>query len=84
MKATKVDGVYSSNPETNDDASLIPRLNYAEVLQRGLKVMDAAAIALCMESEIPIQIFNIRVPGIMKRVVLGDDAGSWVGPKEAV
>ena len=84
MKATKVDGVYSSDPETNADASLIPRLNYAEVLQRGLKVMDAAAIALCMESEIPIQIFNIRVPGIMKQVVLGDDAGSWVGPKEAV
>ncbi len=53
-------------------------------MQRGLKVMDAAAIALCMESEIPIQIFNIRVPGIMKQVVLGDDAGSWVGPKEAV
>jgi len=84
MKATKVDGVYTSDPATNDDASLIPRMNYAEVLQRGLKVMDAAAIALCMESEIPIQIFNIRVPGIMKQVVLGDDAGSWVGPKEAV
>ena len=84
MKATKVDGVYTSDPETDDDACLIPRLNYGEVLQRGLKVMDAAAIALCMESEIPIQIFNIRVPGIMKQVVLGDDAGSWVGPKEAV
>ena len=59
-------------------------MNYAEVLKRGLKVMDAAAIALCMESEIPIQVFNIRVPGIMKQVVLGDDVGSWVGPEEAV
>ena len=84
MKATKVDGVYTSDPVANQDASLIPRLGYEEVLQRGLKVMDAAAIALCMESEIPIQIFNIGVPGIMKQVVQGEDVGSWVGPKEAV
>jgi uridylate kinase len=84
MKATKVDGVYTSDPVADEDASLIPRLGYEEVLQRGLKVMDAAAIALCMESEIPIQIFNIGVPGIMKQVVLGDDVGSWVGPREAV
>jgi uridylate kinase len=46
--------------------------------------MDAAAIALCMESQIPIQIFNIRAPGIMKRVVIGENVGSWVGPEEAV
>ena len=84
MKATKVDGVYTSDPITNADAKLIPRMSYEQVLQRGLKVMDAAAIALCMESEIPIQIFNIGVPGIMRQVVLGDDVGSWVGPKEAV
>ncbi len=84
MKATKVDGVYTSDPVTDADAKLIPRLSYEEVLRRGLKVMDAAAIALCMESEIPIQIFNINVPGIMKRVVMGEQIGSWVGPKEAV
>lgn len=84
LKATKVDGVYTSDPVGNDEAKLIPRLSYEEVLQRGLKVMDAAAIALCMESEIPIQIFNIGEPGIMKQVALGQDVGSWVGPKEAV
>lgn len=84
MKATKVDGVYNSDPAIDSDARLIPRLSYDEVLQRGLKVMDAAAIALCMESEIPIQIFNIRIPGIMRQVVLGEDVGSWVGTKEAV
>ena len=84
LKATKVDGVYTSDPVADKDASLIPRLSYEEVLQRGVKVMDAAAIALCMESEIPIQIFNISVPGIMRQVVLGDDVGSWVGPREAV
>jgi uridylate kinase len=84
MKATKVDGVYSSDPETDADARLIPRLSYDEVLQRGLRVMDAAAISLCMENSIPIQIFNIHVPGIMMQVVNGSDVGSWVGPEEAV
>ena len=84
MKATKVDGVYTSDPVADKNARLIPRLSYDEVLQRGLKVMDAAAIALCMESEIPIQIFNIGVPGIMIQVVQGENVGSWVGPKEAV
>jgi uridylate kinase len=82
MKATKVDGVYTSDPVTNEDARLIPRLSYGEVLQRGLRVMDAAAISLCMESQIPIQIFNIRKTGIMKQVVLGENVGSWVGPGE--
>jgi uridylate kinase len=84
MKATKVDGVFTSDPVTDGAAQLIPRLGYQEVLQRGLRVMDAAAIALCMESQIPIQIFNIRTPGIMKQVVLGGDVGSWVGPGETV
>ncbi len=84
MKATKVDGVYTSDPATDADARLIRRLRYEEVLKRGLRVMDAAAISLCMESEIPIQIFNIRTPGIMKQVVLGEEVGSWIGPEEAV
>ena len=64
MKATKVDGVYTADPVTDPDARLMPRLTYQEVLQRGLRVMDAAAISLCMENEIPIQIFNIHKPGI--------------------
>ncbi len=82
MKATKVDGVYTADPVTNADARLMPLLSYQEVLQRGLRVMDAAAIALCMESQIPIQIFNIHKPGILKRVVLGEDMGSLIGPGE--
>jgi uridylate kinase len=82
MKATKVDGVYTSDPVTDPDARLIPRLGYGEVLQRGLRVMDAAAISLCMESQIPIQIFNIRTSGIMRQVVLGESVGSWIGPGE--
>ena len=82
MKATKVDGVYTADPVTDADARLMPRLDYQEVLSRGLRVMDAAAISLCMESQIPIQIFNIHKPGILKRVVLGDDMGSLIGPGE--
>lgn len=82
MKATKVDGVYTADPITDPDAKLMPRLTYQEVLQRGLRVMDAAAISLCMESQIPIQIFNIHKPGILKQVVLGSDMGSLIGPGE--
>jgi len=82
MKATKVDGVYTADPVTNPSARLMPKLTYQEVLQRGLRVMDAAAISLCMENEIPIQIFNIHKPGILKRVVLGEDMGSLIGPGE--
>jgi len=82
MKATKVDGVYTADPVTNPTARLMPKLTYQEVLQRGLRVMDAAAISLCMENEIPIQIFNIHKPGILKRVVLGEDMGSLIGPGE--
>lgn len=82
MKATKVDGVYTADPVTDADAVLVPRLDYQEVLQRGLRVMDAAAISLCMESQIPIQIFNIHKPGILRRVVLGEDMGSLIGPGE--
>ena len=83
MKATKVDGVYTADPVIDGSASLIPTLTYAEVLQRGLKVMDAAAISLCMETQIPVQIFNIREPDSMRRVVLGEPVGSLVGPGEA-
>jgi len=82
MKATKVDGVYTADPVTDPDARLMPQLTYQEVLQRGLRVMDAAAISLCMENEIPIQIFNIHKPGILKRVALGEDMGSLIGPGE--
>ena len=82
MKATKVDGVYTADPVTNPNAQLMPKLTYQEVLQRGLRVMDAAAISLCMESQIPIQIFNIHKPGILKQVVLGSDLGSLIGPGE--
>jgi uridylate kinase len=82
MKATKVDGVFTADPVTDPDARLVRRLDFQEVLQRGLRVMDAAAVSLCMENQIPIQIFNIHEPGILKQVVLGEDVGSLIGPGE--
>jgi uridylate kinase len=84
VKGTKVDGVYSADPVRNSSATLHPRLSYQDVLKRELKVIDAAAISLCRESEIPLQIVNISHPGIFKQVVLGVEVGSWIGPEEAL
>ena len=84
MKATKVDGVYTADPVKDSSAELMRRLSYQEVLRRGLKVMDGAAISLCMETGIPIQIFNIHKPGILERAVQGEDVGSLILPEEAL
>ena len=60
----------------------MPRVRYREFLTRELKLMDAAAISLCKESSTPIQILNIRTPGLLRRAVLGDEVGSLIGPGE--
>jgi uridylate kinase len=84
LKATRVDGVYDSNPEQNPDAKFLRTLSYRQALQSGLQVMDAAAIALCMDNGIPIKVFNLRVRGNILRVVTGEDIGSLVsGESEA-
>ena len=84
VKGTKVDGVYSADPMQDASAELLPKLSYQDVLKQELKVIDAAAISLCMESRIPLQIVNISDPGVFKRVVLGMPVGSWIGPEEAL
>jgi len=84
LKATKVDGVYTADPLREPNAQLVPRLTYQDVLRRGLRVMDAAAISLCMDSGIPVQVFNIHASGTLQRVILGEKVGSFVGPEEAV
>jgi len=84
LKATRVDGVYDSNPETNPKAKFLRTLSYRQALQSGLQVMDAAAIALCMDNGLPIKVFNLRVRGNILRVVTGEDIGSLVsGESEA-
>ena len=78
IKATKVDGIYSDDPVTNPDAQLIKKVGYLEVLERGLKVMDSTAISLCMDNKMPIAVFNMRIPGNLKKIMLGEDVGSVV------
>ncbi|HLC42509.1 MAG TPA: UMP kinase [Methylomirabilota bacterium] len=78
LKATKVDGIYSADPALDPKAELLPRPSYIEVLNRGLKLMDAAAISLCMDNKIPIVVFNLMQRGNIKRIVMGESVGSRV------
>jgi len=78
LKGTKVDGLYSADPVKDTRARLLKTANYQQLLEQGLKIMDAAAVSLCQDAKIPIRIFNIRVPGNVRRVVLGEDVGSTV------
>ena len=78
LKATRVDGVYDTNPERDPKAKFLRTLSYRQALESGLQVMDAAAIALCMDNGIPIKVFNLRVRGNILRVVTGEDIGSLV------
>lgn len=79
MKATNVDGVYSADPRKDPGATKFDRISYQEVLERGLKVMDAAAIALCMENKLPILVFDMNHPGNLLRAVKGEVVGTLVG-----
>jgi uridylate kinase len=78
LKATKVDGVYSADPVKVKDARKFTRLKYIDVLKKGLKVMDATAISLCMDNKLPIVVFNLNREGNIKRVVLGEKIGTVV------
>jgi uridylate kinase len=78
LKATKVEGIFDSDPEQNPDARLLTDLTYQEVLERDLRVMDAAAISLCRDNGIPIQVFNLFQHGNIRRVATGERVGSVV------
>jgi uridylate kinase len=78
LKATKVDGVYSSDPKQDPTAERFEELTYMDVLQRGLKVMDGTAITLCMEGELPVVIFNMFEEGNIERVVRGENLGTTI------
>jgi uridylate kinase len=78
LKATKVDGVYSADPLRDPSAQRFSRLSYEEVLRRDLKVMDATAIILCRDHDIPIRVFDMGKPGAVRRVVMGEDEGTLV------
>jgi len=78
LKATKVDGVYDADPLLHKNARKYDELTYLDVLKKRLKVMDATAISLCMDNQIPIIVFNLRRKGNIKRVVLGEKIGTRV------
>lgn len=78
LKATKVDGVYDSDPKTNADAKLYKQLTYDQVLGDKLRVMDATAIVMCRDNEIPLRVFNMFNQGDLKRIALGEDVGTSV------
>ncbi len=78
LKGTQVDGVYSADPLKVKSAKKFSKLKYIEVLKKGLKVMDATAISLCMDNSLPIVVFNLNKPGNIKRVVLGEKIGTVV------
>jgi len=79
FKATKVDGIYSSDPRTDKDAIKYKELSYLDVLKKGLKVMDSTAVSLCMDNKLPMVIFNFRQEHSIKRVLLGEKIGTTVG-----
>ncbi len=79
LKATKVDGVYSDDPKRNPAATFLHKVTYNQVIDRRLKVMDVSAIDICQQHRVPIVVFNLFKPGIMRRVVCGEHLGTHVG-----
>jgi uridylate kinase len=78
LKATKVDGIYTADPVKDKDATKFEKITYLDILKRGLKVMDATAIAMCQEYELPIVVFDLNTHGNIQRVVMGEPVGSLV------
>lgn len=78
MKATKVDGVYDSDPAKNPDAKRFENITYMDVLNRGLNVMDATAISLCMDNDVPMIVFDLTKPGNIQRALRGEDVGTTI------
>jgi len=78
LKATMVDGIYDKDPKKHKDAVKFTKLNYLEVINKGIKVMDTTAITLCMENQLDIIVFNVFEPGSIQKVVIGEQIGTTV------
>lgn len=78
LKATKVDGVYSADPQTHPDATRYETLTFAEAIEKQLGVMDLTALTMCMERNLPVMVFDFKVQGNIRRVVTGDNVGTLV------
>jgi uridylate kinase len=78
LKATKVDGLYDSDPVVNKKAKIIKKISYLEVLERQLKVMDMTAISMAMDNQLPLAVFKLKEKGNIKRVVCGENVGTRI------
>ena len=78
LKGTKVDGIYTADPVKDPTATRYERVTYIQVLQERLQVMDATAVSLCMDNKLPIVVFNLKTPGNIRRVVMGEKIGTTV------
>ena len=81
LKGTKVDGIYDADPVLHPDAKRFDELPFAEVLNRGLKVIDATAATLCMDNNLPIVVFKLKERGNIKRIICGDRVGTFMQGK---
>lgn len=79
LKATKVDGIYSADPRTDPEAQFIEKISYMDVLKRDLRVMDATAVSMCKDNDLPIVVFDIRHQGAVRAILAGESVGSIVG-----
>jgi uridylate kinase len=84
LKGTKVDGIYTADPVLHPDAIKFATISYLQVLEKGLKVMDATAISLCMDNKLPIVVFNLRQGGNVRRVIMGEPIGTTVSNEGAL
>jgi uridylate kinase len=78
LKGTKVDGIYTADPVKNPTATRFDKISYLQVLQERLQVMDATAISLCMDNRMPIVVFDLKTPGNIRRIVMGEAVGTTV------
>jgi uridylate kinase len=78
MKGTKVDGIYDADPAKNPSAKKYENISFLSILNQHLKVMDSTAISLCMDNQLPLVVFNLKVPGNFKRVAMGEPIGTTV------
>ena len=78
LKATQVDGVYDSDPKKNPSAKLIGKISYAEAIEKRLQFMDTAALALCMEKQLPLQVFNLHKKGNIEKALCGEEIGTVI------
>jgi len=83
LKGTRVDGIYSADPEKDPNAEYLPTLSYDEVMSKNLRVMDQTAFALCSENNLAVHVFNMEIPGNLLKVIQGSAIGSVVGGNHA-